>query len=186
MGIEFRFCPHCGTDLVERDVFDDIRRVCPSCGFIHFHDPKVAVIGLITWGDRVLLIRRGVEPGRGKWALPGGYVDAGEMPEEALTREIREEVGLTIEHVRFLGFYRMEATNRIVGGIVIAFHATPSGAMLPTPQGDDDVDEAAWYGATELPDEIAFESSVELLTKWRDDNLASPQRSQKLNTWNRK
>jgi len=58
-----------------------MRSVCPSCGFVHFTDPKVAVIALVTHADKILLARRAVDPAKGKWALPGGYMDAGRSEE---------------------------------------------------------------------------------------------------------
>ena len=92
----YRFCPLCGTPLETRWMFQRERPTCPACGFVHFRDPKVAVIGLVTWRNRVLLIRRGVDPMKGMWSLPGGYMDAGEMPANALVRELVEEVGLHV------------------------------------------------------------------------------------------
>lgn len=61
--------------------------------------PIVGVAGIVFREDAVLLIRRGKEPSRGEWSLPGGAVEVGETPEEALRREIREETGLEVEVV---------------------------------------------------------------------------------------
>jgi hypothetical protein len=70
-----------------------------------------------------------------------------------------------------LGIYPMVRTNRIAGGIVIAYHATTVGQPLPALQQNDDVDEAGWFRADDLPKELAFESTLELLNMWRNSGL---------------
>ena len=69
--------------------------MCASCGFVFYMDPKVAVGTVIrTADDRVVLVRRAIEPGYGLWVFPGGYVDRGEQVLDAAVREAREESGL--------------------------------------------------------------------------------------------
>jgi 8-oxo-dGTP diphosphatase len=164
----YRFCPYCGTQLDERLVFQQMRPVCPACGFIQFHDPKVAVIGLVTWGDFVLLVRRGVEPMKGKWALPGGYMDAGEMPAEALARELGEEVGLDVEVGALLQIFPMAGPGVVNSGIVLAYGVAAELDEPPPLICDDDVCEAAWFGVDEIPEDLAFESTQTLLAQWRE------------------
>ncbi|GIV77491.1 MAG: ADP-ribose pyrophosphatase [Litorilinea sp.] len=174
-GTEYRYCPLCGTRLVRRELFGRIRPQCPACGFIYFQDPKVAVIALITRGKQVLLIRRGVDPGRGKWALPGGFMDAGEMPQEALRREVQEEVGLAVEIQELLGIYPMAGPGARSRGIVLAYRAVPTQAVGMTLVCDDDADEARWFTPAEVPGELAFESTRTLLARWKAEiDGASP------------
>ncbi len=163
---DYQYCPMCATPLVERALYGRTRRTCPACGFVRFHDPKVAVIGLITSGDRVLLIQRGVNPEKGKWALPGGYMDAGEMPEAALRRELCEEIRLEVDHLRFLDVFAIAAATGAVLGIVLAYAASPMGGGWPQPAAEDDVTDARWFGVAELPDELAFDSTRLLLAAW--------------------
>lgn len=162
----YRFCPQCGHALEDRPFEGKSRRTCPSCGFIYFADPKVAVVALVEESGRVLLIRRGVEPARGLWALPGGYMDAGEMPVDALCREVREETGLEVAVGDLLEIFPMVSRGSASLGIVLAFAAQPQGD-LSVLAGDDDVDEAAWFGPHELPAELAFDSTKQLLAKWQ-------------------
>jgi NAD+ diphosphatase len=79
---------------------------CEACGFEFYLNAAAAVAGLI-WDDqsRLLITVRGKDPGKGKWDLPGGFVDPGESAEEALRREVREEVGLEVMDVRYLASY---------------------------------------------------------------------------------
>ncbi|TMB66813.1 MAG: NUDIX domain-containing protein, partial [Chloroflexi bacterium] len=81
------YCSNCGSKTEPRLVAKQDLRACPKCDRIFFRNPKVVVIALIEDAGRVLLGRRDIEPGRGLWGLPGGYVDWNEHPEAALVRE---------------------------------------------------------------------------------------------------
>ncbi len=85
------FCPVCGTALEIRERFGKLRPVCPQCGHTVFFEPKVAVVSFVTRGDQLLLVKRTNDPGRGKWALPAGFVEADEDPRAAAERETLEE-----------------------------------------------------------------------------------------------
>lgn len=162
----YQYCPQCAHALEDRPLEGKLRRICPSCGFIHFPDPKVAVVGLIEAGDRVLLIRRAVDPARGQWALPGGYMDAGELPVAALRREVREEVGIDIDVGELLDIFPMVNSGGASLGIVLAYRARPF-ELAVDPTACDDVDEAAWFSPGELPPVLAFDSTQRLLASWR-------------------
>src|SRR4051812_38318481 len=95
----FRFCPRCGQPLARRTLKpgDPERLVCASCGFVFYLDPKIAVGTIIDTGDgRIVMVKRAIEPGYGKWVFPGGYVDRGEPLQAAARREAREECGLDV------------------------------------------------------------------------------------------
>jgi NADH pyrophosphatase NudC (nudix superfamily) len=98
-GRGFRFCPRRGgafnSPILQAG--DPARLVCDRCGFIVYLDPKVAVGTIIRTADhQIVLCRRGIEPGYGRWVFPGGYVDRGEKLEVAAVREAREECGLDV------------------------------------------------------------------------------------------
>ena len=166
MNRKFRFCPYCASSIVEEVRFNAVRPVCSACGFVQFQDPKVAVIALVLHQGKVLLIQRAVDPAKGKWSLPGGYMDAGEMPEEALQRELQEEVGLRVKIGELIDIFPMinDEGQRI--GIVLAFRAEPSSSPK-IPYVADDAQDAGWFGAQETPAELAFESTETLLTVWK-------------------
>lgn len=169
---DFVYCPHCAAKLEKSVVFNQVRPRCQQCGFIHFRDPKVAVIAFITFNEKLLLICRAVEPAKGKWALPGGYMDAGEMPEDALRRELEEEVGLSVRINGLLDIFPMEtddgtSTDRGSRGIVLAYEAEPEADDLITLQSKDDVSAAGWFGPDELPVEVAFASTEMLIASWK-------------------
>ena len=173
MNRTFRFCPYCASPVVEQVRFNALRPVCSACEFVQFLDPKVAVIALVLHGDRVLLIQRAVDPGKGEWSLPGGYMDAGEMPREALQRELMEEVGLRTTVGELLDIFPMvnEEGDRI--GIVLAFQGEPSSSP-EIPFVADDAQDAGWFIADEIPAELAFESTETLLENWKASDVLSP------------
>lgn len=163
MMIAFNFCPRCGTPMQEGHVFGRDRRVCPSCGYIQFRDPKVAACTFIQQGGKVLLVKRAVEPEMGKWALPAGYVDYGEDPAEAAIRETREETGLQVE---ITGLYDVMLTHALNAVILIIYTARPISGELTAA---DDAEAVAWFAPHELP-EIAFDSTRAVLRRWLSEN----------------
>jgi NAD+ diphosphatase len=103
-GRVFRYCPKCGAAAL-RTVSQKLLR-CGACGFELYLNPAAAVAGVVADEQgRVLVLVRGKDPGRGKWDLPGGFVDPGDTAEEALRRELREEVGLEVRCLRYLCSY---------------------------------------------------------------------------------
>jgi ADP-ribose pyrophosphatase YjhB (NUDIX family) len=162
------FCPRCGAPLADRVKFGRVRRACRYCGFIHFADPKVAVAALVSNGDRVLLVRRAAVPRIGFWALPAGYMDADELPEEAVVREVSEETGLTIHILGLHGVAPLAgwAERR---GVLLLYAAEPVAGEIAAA---DDVSEVAWFTREAIPwDELAFESTAQFLREW----LAAPE-----------
>jgi ADP-ribose pyrophosphatase YjhB (NUDIX family) len=158
---DVRYCIRCGGAMATRAVHGTARRGCPSCGHVHFTDPKVGVGVLCVHDGRVLLVRRGMDPERGRWALPAGFLDAGEDPRTRAAQEVLEETGLTVA----------------VGDVVDVFGGHPGGATVfvlyagayvaGTPVAGDDADEARFFGPDELPD-LAFESTLAGVRRWLD------------------
>jgi len=98
----FRHCPNCGAPAAPgKNPFR-----CPACPFTYYFNPTVSAGAFLSdCTGRRLVIRRAKEPGRGLLGVPGGFIDIGESAEDALRREVREEVGLEIAEVRFLGSF---------------------------------------------------------------------------------
>jgi ADP-ribose pyrophosphatase YjhB (NUDIX family) len=137
LGSSLNFCSNCGSELRFGPVpgEDRSRLSCPACGQIVYVNPRLVVATFpITAGGEVVLIRRGIEPGRGSWAQPGGFLEVDETVSEAAVRETREETGLEVELGEIIGLYsRLEAAV-----VVIAFEARISGGeMGPTPEADE-------------------------------------------------
>ena len=159
----FRFCPPCGGPLESRLLKDGDppRLVCVACGFVFYLDPKLAV-GTVIVDDRnrIVLVRRAIEPGYGKWVFPGGYVDRGEEVRLAAVREAREETGLDVRIDRLLNIYSYTGRTPVV----IVYAATMIGGSLGC---DDEGLEVKFFEAEGIPwDELAFRSTHEALREF--------------------
>lgn len=100
---KYKFCPNCGKNFKK---VSEIFYHCPNCDFRIFLSPKPAAGAIIENCDgAILLLTRGKDPRKGYLGLPGGFVDAGETAEECLTREIEEELGITIKQFKYLGSF---------------------------------------------------------------------------------
>jgi NAD+ diphosphatase len=102
LGTVLKYCPKCGAAALRVVGLKMVR--CAACGFELYLNPAAAVAGVIVDEQgRMVVLVRGKEPGKGKWDLPGGFADPGETVEDALRREVREEVGLEVTSLRYLG-----------------------------------------------------------------------------------
>lgn len=150
----FAYCPRCATPMRTTPVMDRPRRVCPACGYVYFTDPKVGVGVAVVENGRLLLVRRAMNPERGKWSLPAGYLDHGEDPREAAAREALEETGLVVEVEALLDvFYNPPGSGG--ASIFILYRASQAGGIL---QAGDDADAADFFPFDQLP-ELAFAST---------------------------
>ena len=158
----YRFCPVCGSALEARvlKVTEPKRLVCSSnsCGFVFYLDPKIAVGTVIQIDNAgIVLVRRAIEPGYGKWVFPGGYVDRGEEITLAAIREAREESGLDVRIDRLINIYSYAGRTPIV----VVYAATCVGGELAC---DDEGLEAKAFEPSAIPwDELAFRSTREAL-----------------------
>ena len=93
------FCSHCGEKVVFRVPEGDNlpRHLCEACGTIHYFNPRLVIGTLPEWEDRILLCRRAIEPRRGFWTLPAGFMELGETAEQAAIRETLEEANARVE-----------------------------------------------------------------------------------------
>ncbi|MGO1119599.1 NUDIX domain-containing protein [Rhodovibrionaceae bacterium A322] len=89
------------------------RDVCRDCGFVHYINPKVVVGSVATWQGKILLCRRAIEPRKGYWTLPAGYLEQGESPEAGARREAREEACTDLELEQLLAVYSIERLSQV-------------------------------------------------------------------------
>jgi ADP-ribose pyrophosphatase YjhB (NUDIX family) len=166
----FRFCPRCGAERPADNHAQSPLR-CGACGFVFYFNPTVAAAGLVFDGaGRVLLIRRAKNPAAGKLGVPGGFIDFGESAEEGLRREVREEVGLELDRVRFLVSFPNLYAYRGVTYPVVDLYFTALAVNPDAARALDAVTAVEWWRPADVPEaEIAFPSMAvalrELLAK---------------------
>ncbi|MCA9867147.1 MAG: NUDIX hydrolase [Anaerolineae bacterium] len=150
----FAFCPRCGSPMVTERVADKPRRVCPACRYVFFTDPKVGVGVAVVDDGKLLLVRRAMNPERGKWSLPAGFVDQGSDPRVTAAREAWEETGLAVEIESVIDVF-FNPPGAGGASIFILYGATLLGGQL---QAGDDADDAGFFAPDQLP-ELAFAST---------------------------
>ena len=158
----YRFCPQCGGRLEKRLIKpgEPQRLVCTACGFIFYIDPKLSVIAVIPMEKGVVMVRRAINPGYGLWVVPGGFVDMGEVVEEAVVRETQEETYLTVRPIQLLNIYSYPDRRTIIAAYVTEYVSGELGA------GDETL-EARVFGLKEIPwPQIAFSSTKEALREY--------------------
>lgn len=165
----FKYCPRCRSEMIEREVYGRLRRVCPneSCRFVQFIDPKVgAAVLALTSDNRALLVKRSIDPGRGSWCLPGGFMEIGETPQETARRECQEESGFNVDIIRLLDVFYYEDYRG--SGVIIIYKGRINGGAA---RSGDDSSAVAFFGPDDLPENIAFDSNVAILTAWREGKI---------------
>ena len=158
----YKFCPQCGGGLEKRLIkpMEPRRLVCTVCGFIFYLDPKLSVIAVIPMDGGIVMVRRAINPGYGLWVVPGGFVDLGEVLEDALVRETQEETLLTVRPIRLLNIYSYPDHRTVIAAYVTEY---VSGELAA---GDETL-EARVFGLKEIPwPQIAFSSTQEALREY--------------------
>lgn len=157
------YCSRCGTELLFGPVPGEERHrlVCPKCGHVAYVNPRLVVTTLpVTDDGHLVLIRRGIEPGLGTWAQPGGFLEIDETVTEAARRETLEETGFVVEPAEIVGLYaRLEAAI-----VVIAFEARVIGGE---PRLSAETLEVASFAPPDIPwDGIVFKTTYWAITDW--------------------
>jgi len=165
---QFQYCPVCAGDLETKKREEKERLVCARCGYVLYENSKPCTAVLVERDGKVMLTRRGVEPFKGWWDLPGGFLENGEEPVEGAKRELLEETGLDIEVVDLLG---VEVDRYGDDGVfTLDFHyiARP---VRGKPKPKSDVIEIRWFGPEEIPENIAFRNCRSALEKWKKRSI---------------
>ncbi len=157
--VDIAYCPRCAAPLETKLFSDKLRRICPACGYIHFTDPKVGVGVLVQQEGCILLVRRKMNPERGKWSVPAGFVDRGEDPRETAVRETLEETNLHVAITGLVDVYFNPPQNGFASSIFIMFRAELLGGEM---EAGDDADAVGFFALDELP-ELAFTSTKDVV-----------------------
>jgi len=149
-----QFCHVCGNRLTERHWEGKVRPFCSQCQLPVYENPVPAsAIVVVDKGTRLLLVKRNVDPKKGYWSLPGGFMELFETPESSALRELEEETGLTGAIDTLLGV-KANNSDRYGTVLIVGYLVTDySGNLTP----GDDAEEVAFFHPDSLP-EIAFSS----------------------------
>ena len=163
LAATLNYCSRCGTELSFGPIEGEERErlACPDCGFIAYVNPRLVVTTLpITDSGEIVLLRRGIEPGYGAWAQPGGFLEIDETVNEGAVRETFEETGLVVEPGEIVGLYsRPQAAI-----VVVAFEARITGGE---PRLSPEALEVVPFRPDEIPwPGIAFNTTTWALKDW--------------------
>lgn len=168
-----QFCALCGTKVEHRIPADDsrVRAVCPSCGHIHYDNPKMVVGTIVSHQGKILLCQRAIEPGAGKWTLPAGFMECGESTMQGARRETFEEACAQVRLIEPV--YHMVDIPHI-GQTHLFFRAEfeVSGLEEPTFSAGDETLQARLFAPDEIPwEDLVFRSSHSALRAWIADSV---------------
>ena len=163
LAATLNYCSRCGAALRFGPIEGEERErlACESCGYVAYVNQRLVVTTLpVTDRGEVMLLRRGIEPGYGLWAQPGGFLEIDETVNEGAIRETLEEVGLVVEPGEIVGLYsRIEAAV-----VVLAFEARIVGGEVRT---SSEALEVRAFRPEAIPwREIAFRTSTWALRDW--------------------
>lgn len=160
-----QYCPLCGSLLTPSTVEGRERLRCGDCGFVLYQNPASAAAGLvIDGGGRILFVRRGIAPFKGAWALPAGYQEIDEEPEDAVRREVLEETGIECRVVGLLDLFFVGDDPRKPANVALFLCEPIRGELC----GGREEQEVGWFSIDALPDEIGFDNSRRILDRLRD------------------
>lgn len=154
-----QFCPKCAHPL--RYESGDLS-ICAACNFHHYDAPRPTSAAIIVnKNGHILMVKRAIEPQKGLWDLPGGFVESKESAEESVIRELKEELGVDIrrESIRYFASYpddyAYDGMQYQIFGLTFIVEVPEDTTFTP----DDDVSEARFFAPEEAPlDAIAFSS----------------------------
>ena len=168
-GSPINHCRQCGS-AVENRIPDDgdtkLRAVCSACHTIHYINPLNVVGTIPVWEDKVLLCKRNIEPRKGKWTLPAGFMELGETTAEGAARETVEEAGAQFEMQALFSLINVAR----VGQVHLFYRAT---LLSPEFAPGTETQEALLFEEADIPwDEIAFRTVKETLEYFFADRRA--------------
>jgi 8-oxo-dGTP diphosphatase len=160
----FHYCPVCGAKLENMLIENKTRKRCPACAYIHWGEYSVGVGGVLLQEGKGLLVQRAINPGRGRWTIPGGYVEQNEKIAAAVVREVKEETGILTEPVSILAVKdRPEDLPGVKHDVYLVFLLKfLEGKLVPDP---GEVLQAGFYTPEECSDLDIAPLSLHVLRK---------------------
>ncbi|MBO8159900.1 NUDIX hydrolase [Thermosyntropha sp.] len=150
---KYKYCPMCAKELNQGLRYGRIRQYCSNCGFIYYENPLPTTVAIAELNGKLLLIKRGIEPLKGIWTFPSGFMELDETPEESCLRELKEETGMTGRIEDLIGVFHNKTP--MYGDIISLIYYIKLDTGIPTP--GDDAEGAALINISEIND-LGFNS----------------------------
>ena len=166
----FKYCPQCKNDNLL--FIDNHYWTCQQCDFVYFHNTAAAVAGIIEYDNKILLTVRAKEPGKGLYDLPGGFVDQNESLEQALSREVQEELGISITEWRyFVSLPNLYQYKNITYHTLDSVFLTSLAEQPKLTLEASEISDSAWFNVIDIDLEtIAFPSLRQAIALLQQDN----------------
>jgi aspartate 1-decarboxylase len=145
--LKHRYCPICKGNLLSKKAGNLTRRVCSECGWVYYANPLPSAVAFVYHEGHILLIKRGAAPQKGSWALPSGFVEPNELPEETVLRELREETSTKGVLENLIGVYTRP--TKLHGNVILIAYAVKY--VAGKPRADTDTIDARFFPANKLP-----------------------------------
>ncbi|HEY8108393.1 MAG TPA: NUDIX domain-containing protein [Patescibacteria group bacterium] len=157
---DWKYCPQCRKPLEPKQgQTGETFPTCPEGHFTFYDSPDPSACAVVEQDGKYLVLRRNIEPNKGKWEIPGGFIDSGEGAEEALLREAREETGLEVKIVRYIGSFPCAYGDTDLMTVSVAYHAAVTGGTFKLSR---EAKESRWVDLNEFP-EMAFASDQRIV-----------------------
>ena len=153
-----KYCPQCKYPLRRIKINKRRRLVCQRCGWINYENPLPAVVAVVRNNKKILLVKRGIEPHKGRWTLPSGFIEIEETPRVACLRELKEETNLEGKVLKIIGVYSQR--SKMYKNILVV--ACEVGVEEEQPAAGDDAQEARFFPVERLPN-IPFSSHLQII-----------------------
>lgn len=163
MTSPYRFCPRCGA-LLDPPEEGGVEQVCLACGAAYYHNAKPCAGAFVVRGGKVMLVRRGIEPYKGWWDIPGGFLAPDEHPEDGAVREVLEETGLRVRITNLVGIFIDTYGDDMSEHTLNIYYRAEVAEGVAEPRTD--AVEIGWFGPDELPEKIAFDHARAALEEW--------------------
>jgi ADP-ribose pyrophosphatase YjhB (NUDIX family) len=167
----FKYCPRCSHELErrqkhEKNHHEPERLICPNCEHVVYENPVPTVSAvIINNNNETLLAKRAYDPKKGDWDQLGGFLEPDEDPKAGVKREVKEEAGIEIEIIGFIGIYtdKYPYNNWVAKTLNIYYLAKHLSGI---PKARDDVAEVKWFGKDNLPANIAAKNNRQAIDDW--------------------
>jgi 8-oxo-dGTP diphosphatase len=158
---KYIYCPSCANKLIIKHIDRRELLACPKCTFVFWNNPKPVTSIIIAKDDKILMVQRAQTPLLDYWCLPGGYIDYGEQPSDAIIRETKEETNLEVEIDQLVGVYTIDNDPRGFNIDIIYSGRFVAGSIAP----NDEVKSCGYFSIDDLPKQIAYKHR-EAINDW--------------------